>query len=260
MASVKELATQFQIVQFGDPESLSFRIVFVHVGHVVSPHHTIPLHPSAALTDQSVSFICTSTAGGNVRHELAGDEPYSPLRVAKSSDGHVARHASSAPWNCGVIPQTEHPAAPSSGTPTSASKGLKGWFTSPQPTEGGGVVPPISPRGDTARGPVQAIEFGGGTARRVGEVYAIKILGSFGVVRGGVEAGRVEWRVLGIASDHRMASTLGDVADMSKKMPGILEAVMEWVKGGDKGSGMQKLPPKSRGNCKPRQCRGAASL
>ena len=50
----------------------------------------------------------------------------------------------------------------------------------------------------------------------------------------------MEWRVLGIASDHRMASDLGGVADMSRKMPGMLEAIIEWVREGDTDSGMCK--------------------
>ena len=64
--------------------------------------------------------------------------------------------------------------------------------------------------------------------RRTGEVYLIKPLGAFAVVEEGPQLFR--WKIIGIAADHRMASELRAVPDVTIKLPGMLEEIREWLR------------------------------
>ena len=134
MSFANDASSQLEVIEFGPPDSLKYRCILQQCGSVISPYHFIPLHPSSSPSE--VSFVCTSTAGHSIRHEVAFDEPFTPLRVAKAVDGVVAQYASPAPWNCGVLPQTHRPFKISgAATPTSKhGSGRNGW-TSPSSTQ-----------------------------------------------------------------------------------------------------------------------------
>lgn len=78
------------------------------------------------------------------------------------------------------------------------------------------------------RNPINILEVGGGSERKTGQIYTVKVLGAL-CITGSVKGANKQWTLIGLASDHRMAEEVTDVADFEDKLPGMLVTVQEWA-------------------------------
>ena len=173
----------------GVPGTPGFRVMYFDLsGWQVSPWHSVALYSREGL----LSFICTTPAGSWLRHDMSRSEPCNPLRIVPPSEGigsaERSRFASNAPWNVGLLPQT---------LATEAR-------TSP---------------------PLQIIDIGANTVRKVGQVYAVKPLAAFCTGEG-----QGTWQIVAIAADDPMAEVISDTEDLDAILPGTLEMVREWLR------------------------------
>eukprot|EP00271_Cylindrocystis_brebissonii_P001715 TRINITY_DN1199_c0_g1_i1.p1 TRINITY_DN1199_c0_g1~~TRINITY_DN1199_c0_g1_i1.p1 ORF type:complete len:788 (-),score=133.18 TRINITY_DN1199_c0_g1_i1:1441-3804(-) len=196
-----------QCMPFGDQGSSLYRAPFVDVedNKLISPWHDIALHRA----EGHLAVVCSTPAGSWVRYELAGNEPFNPIRIRKATAGprggvactkiaahagktsHLAHFSDNAPWNHAFFPQT------------AAACTLHG----------------------TA--PLQVLEIGAEIVRHTGEVYFVKPLGAIPVEEG---QPTLTWKILAIAVDDPMASVLWDWTDMEEHLPGILDLIKDWLR------------------------------
>eukprot|EP00271_Cylindrocystis_brebissonii_P001716 TRINITY_DN1199_c0_g1_i3.p1 TRINITY_DN1199_c0_g1~~TRINITY_DN1199_c0_g1_i3.p1 ORF type:complete len:791 (-),score=137.49 TRINITY_DN1199_c0_g1_i3:535-2907(-) len=196
-----------QCMPFGAQGSSLYRAPFVDVedNKLISPWHDIALHRA----EGHLAVVCSTPAGSWVRYELAGNEPFNPIRIRKATAGprggvactkiaahagktsHLAHFSDNAPWNHAFFPQT------------AAACTLHG----------------------TA--PLQVLEIGAEIQRHTGEVYFVKPLGAIPVEEG---QPTLTWKILAIAVDDPMASVLWDWTDMEEHLPGILDLIKDWLR------------------------------
>ncbi|CAI7923508.1 unnamed protein product [Closterium sp. NIES-53] len=241
------VAPWWTTLEVGPSGTLLYRVLFLDAQYrAFSPWHDIPLHvseypsnaapPSASAAAGSahpppsgLSFLCVTPRGTWATYEVAQDENFNPIRLAKRNAA-PAHFAENCHWNLGIFTQTW-------ADPAAANEHLSGLHYDARPLH----VLDISRR-----------------AARPGDVYPVKPLAAFAVVTlaapgaaasaaaaapeaslsagagaGGAEAGApmcVSWNVVAVASDDPLAKELQDVADVSKKLPGVLEEIREWLR------------------------------
>ena len=187
-------------VEIGAPGLVGFKVIVVDNSyHELSPWHHVPLYP---LKCDSIlfHFVCTTPAGATLQFRPDTSQSFSPLSVL-SKCGRASRFESPLPCNYGFLPQT---------CCLSSSK---------QDTLE--ALPSI-------RNPINILEVGGGPERKTGDIYAVKVLGAL-CFSGSMEGENKRWILIGLASDHRMAEEVTDVADLEDKLPGVLVTVQEWA-------------------------------
>ncbi|GJP32700.1 hypothetical protein CLOM_g17301 [Closterium sp. NIES-68] len=207
-------------LEFGSPGTLLYRLLFLDSQYrAFSPWHDIPLFLSAypaadpkapsaippppgvqesCSFEQGLSFLCVTARGQWANFEVAQDENFNPVRLLKRN-GRPAHYAENCQWNLGIFTQTwADPAAPNE--------------------ELGGI--------HYDGRPLQVIEVGSRTSR-TGEVYSVKPLAAFAAIS---QATKIAWKVVAVATDDPLAKELNDVADVSRKLPGVLEEIREWLR------------------------------
>ncbi|CAI5463889.1 unnamed protein product [Closterium sp. Yama58-4] len=207
-------------LEFGAPGTLLYRLLFLDSQYrAFSPWHEIPLFLSAypaadpkapnaippppgvqenCTFEQGLSFLCVTPRGIWANFEVADDENFNPVRLLKRN-GRPAHYAENCQWNLGIFTQT--------------------WADPAAPNEDLGGM-----RFDGR--PLQVIELGSRTAR-TGEVYSVKPLAAFAAISQGAN---IAWKIVAVATDDPLAKELNDVADVSRKLPGVLEEIREWLR------------------------------
>eukprot|EP00271_Cylindrocystis_brebissonii_P013180 TRINITY_DN3280_c0_g1_i1.p1 TRINITY_DN3280_c0_g1~~TRINITY_DN3280_c0_g1_i1.p1 ORF type:complete len:800 (-),score=63.73 TRINITY_DN3280_c0_g1_i1:177-2576(-) len=216
------------------PGSLQWRAVFfAHSNGTfsqISPWDDVPAFlkdPGDASNSNIIHCVCKTPAGLWMRLEVA-EEPYHPLRLCRAegvartaplggsgkveNGGHaiprptaLLHYFDNAPWNIGLCPQTA--------------------------TEYGTMAPALDCSGvDGPRllrrwEPNEVIEIGAQDPRRMGEVYAVKVLGAFVMNEGG----EASWKIIAIAADDPMAEHLHDAADIERWLPGCVMQIRNWL-------------------------------
>ena len=71
--------------------------------------------------------------------------------------------------------------------------------------------------------PIDIIDIGYKVSK-IGEVKQVKVLGVLGLV----DDGETDWKVISIDVNDPLASQLNNIKDVTKLMPGLLEATHEW--------------------------------
>ncbi|CAI5463816.1 unnamed protein product [Closterium sp. Yama58-4] len=224
-------AYTWQTVDSGVAGSLEYRMRFKdRLGRTCSPWHHIPLNTR----NGHVHVVCTTPKKSWARFEVAADEDFSPLRLARKSLGEGAgiggaegawgggsgagigggaegaggvssavvplHYASNCPWNVVMLPQT---------------------FADPQ-------LPNLDYLGLRYDGrPLEMVELGR-KARKRGQVYAVKVVSAFALVD--LPTMRLSWKLLGMAVSDRRARRVSDAGDVHRVMPGTLEEVREWLR------------------------------
>ena len=61
---------------------------------------------------------------------------------------------------------------------------------------------------------------------RTGSVTKVKVLGCLAMI----DDGETDWKVICIAADDPLASSLNDVDDVERTMPGIVTVMREWLR------------------------------
>lgn len=197
MDSLPSLSSGVQVVEVGDQGTPSFRLVYLDTeGHGISPWSHIPLYNR----DGDIHVICSMPQQIHCQMEVSWNEIWRPLRLKLNSKKEVISFSESASWNVGIIPQTL--------ADEDDVEGLNGGLS-----------------GDGR--PLEIIDIGS-TSRALGEVYAVKPVSAFAVLR--PDTFQVSWKIIGIAADDPSADTLNDVSDVAEKFPGLLESVREWLR------------------------------
>lgn len=73
--------------------------------------------------------------------------------------------------------------------------------------------------------PLDIIELGS-ASRRVGEVVAVKILGNLKLI----DQGELDHKIIALAIDDPKAAAVNSIADLEREMPGVLPALVDWLK------------------------------
>eukprot|EP00760_Papus_ankaliazontas_P004936 PhM_4_TR12282/c0_g1_i1/m.56379/K01507/ppa; inorganic pyrophosphatase len=204
--------TQQQLVikEEGEKYSAEYRIHFyfqnmdtqelVHV----SPWHDIPLMVrdivrtvSPTHTDDRYNFICEIPKWTRAKFEVATKERYNPIKQdIKNGVPRFYKHGDML-FNYGCLPQT--------------------WESPEQSWPGTDVF------GDND--PMDVIEIGM-LQQPPGSVTQVKVLGILGMV----DHGEMDWKVIAISATDPLNAFLNDIEDVPKYLPGVLEAVREWLR------------------------------
>jgi inorganic pyrophosphatase len=66
----------------------------------------------------------------------------------------------------------------------------------------------------------------GSKALAVGSVTKVKVLGAFAMI----DDGELDWKVLVVSSEDKLAAQLNDVDDVENICPGVVSGVREWFR------------------------------
>jgi len=182
------------------PNTLDHRIFFKNAaGEVVSPFHDIPLFADA---EKNVfNMVVEVPRWTNAKMEIDTKSKMNPIKqdVKKGKlryvDNCFPHHGYI--WNYGALPQT---------------------WEDPNHTD-----PHTGCKGDND--PIDVCEIGFKVRQR-GDVVQVKVLGVMALI----DEGETDWKVLAIDVTDPLASSLNDVDDIEKNMPGFLNATHEWFR------------------------------
>jgi len=170
----------------------------------VSPWHDVPLYLKDIVRTESVNradnrynFVCEIPKWTRAKFEIATKEAYNPIKQdIKNGLPRFYKHGDML-FNYGAFPQT---------------------WESPDHT-----WPGLSAYGDND--PMDAIEIGM-RQLELGSVTQVKVLGVLGMI----DAGEMDWKVIVISITDPAARFLEDICDVYTHLPGLLEALREWLR------------------------------
>lgn len=181
---------------FGRPD---YKLVFKNdKGKLISPWHDIPLQEKRAEGKNEFNFVVEIPKGVAHKMEVNKEERHNPIMQDTTHGGTRGRnYLYGVPFfNYGLFPQTwEDPSV----------KDAKG--------NGGD------------NDPLDVIEVGVHQLP-MGSVNPVKVLGSLELV----DQGEVDHKILVISLDDPDASRIHSVADLKRVKPGVLEALVDWLK------------------------------
>lgn len=178
----------------GQEGTESFRRFFLNgQGQELSPWHDLPLKGEAHGEFWMVTEIPKMTKS---KMEIATKEPHNPIAQDKKK-GKLRDYHGPIFWNYGYLPQT---------------------WEDPKVKHSELLV-----FGDND--PVDVVEIGT-RAQKQGEVSRVKVLGALAMI----DSGELDWKVLAINIEDPMAAQLQGIADVEKKMPGVVSGIREWFR------------------------------
>lgn len=160
---------------------------------LVSPWHHVSLQPSPPAG--AYQMVVEIPRGTTSKLEVQKALPGNPIKH-DSKKGKVREYTYGLPFfNYGLLPQTWEDPAHRSGN-----------FT-----------------GDND--PLDIIELGA-AQRRVGEVVPVRVLGNLKLI----DQGELDHKILALALDDPRAASVHSLADIEQQMPGVLPALLDWLK------------------------------
>ena len=198
--SLTRAMASFSAVQRGAEGTESFRLFFRNgEGTAISPFHDIPLHHNGE--KKIFNMVCEVPRFSNAKMEMATKEKLNPIKqdIKKGKLRYVANvfpyHGYL--WNYGAIPQTwEDPGKKDARTECN---------------------------GDND--PIDVCEIGGRVGKR-GDIIPVKVLGALAMI----DEGETDWKILAIDVNDPLADSLNDISDVEQKMPGLLQATVNWFR------------------------------
>jgi inorganic pyrophosphatase len=200
---------QLLVEEVGEKYTPSYRVNFffkdVETTELkqISPWHDIPYAvrdwvrttPESSPTNR-YNFICEIPKWTRAKFEIATSETFNPIKQdMKNGVPRFYKHGDMM-WNYGAFPQT--------------------WESTDHVFEEG-------VKGDND--PLDAIEIGM-VQLTTGQVIPVKILGILGMI----DDGQMDWKVICISHADPVAKFLDDISDVPKFLPGLLEALREWLR------------------------------
>jgi inorganic pyrophosphatase len=168
----------------------------------ISPWHDIPLQIKDQIktcnniNSNKYNFICEIPKWTRAKFEIATNEKYNPIKQdMKNGVPRFYKHGDMM-WNYGAFPQS--------------------WESTEHDFIG-------EYKGDND--PLDAIEIGM-TQLKSGSVTSVKVLGVLGMI----DDGQMDWKVICISNNDPIAIFLNDIEDVTKILPGCLEAIREWLR------------------------------
>lgn len=175
----------------GEIGSLDYRLSFFRNGKSISPWHEIPLK-----SGEYFNMITEIPKYHKKKMEINAKEKLNPI-AQDVKKGLPREYHGPIFWNYGCLPQT---------------------WEDPQVKHNH-----LGAFGDND--PVDVVEIGS-TALEVGSVTKVKVLGAFAMI----DDGELDWKVLVVAADDKLAGELHDVSDLEKKHPEVISGVREWFR------------------------------
>lgn len=185
--------------QTGELGTDGFRVAIMKNGKQVSPWHDISMSDGTSLVgDRLINMVMEIPKGTRAKLEMLKTEAGNPIAHDKTKSGEI-RYMGYSPvlYNYGFIPQT--------------------W------EDPNHINPDTNLGGDGD--PIDIIDIGY-RRREVGEVYRVKIVGSFALI----DEGETDWKVLGISLDDPVCKSINSVEDIEKFKPGITHTLRDWYK------------------------------
>jgi len=162
--------------------------------------HQLNLHSIDTKTSQPngyYNFICEIPKFTRKKFEISTDEPFNPIKQDTKNGALRSFSKGDIFFNYGCFPRT--------------------W------EDPNFVHPALTVGGDND--PLDVCEIGLRQIK-VGDVREVKILGVLCLI----DDGEADWKVIAIDAEDRWASELNDIEDVSRLLPGTLEAVYEWFR------------------------------
>ncbi|KAM0676105.1 Inorganic pyrophosphatase [Gurleya vavrai] len=186
-----------ETLETGKKYSNSFKVYSKCDQKIVSLWHSIfPFNENG-----SINVFNEIPRFENAKFELSKNEPLNPImQDVKNGKMRFVDNIfpfKGYPWNYGAVPQTWE-------DPNEVDK----WCNA---------------KGDND--PVDVIEIGR-KSKRIGEVYAAKVLGALAMI----DDGECDWKIVVIDVNDEKASLLHEIDDVEKVFPGLLDMTREWFK------------------------------
>ncbi|KAK4523395.1 hypothetical protein GAYE_PCTG52G1290 [Galdieria yellowstonensis] len=184
-----------ELQEQGQPNSLEYRIFFVHNQKRISPWHDIPLFHNEK--EHILNFVNEIPRGQTGKFEIATKEKFNPIR--QDVKNGVLRFYKYGPSliNYGAFPQTwEDPEV------VDRETGLGG-----------------------DNDPLDVLEVGS-EVLKTGGVYQVKPLGALALIDGG----ETDWKIFAIRVDDKDSSKIRDLEDVERLFPGVLDQVKDWFR------------------------------
>jgi len=200
-------STKYTAEEFGTKYTDNYRVFLRTASGIVSAFHDVPMLGGEGVFNMIVEIPRWSNAKMEIStkcrmNPIKQDTKKGRLRFVKNSFPYKGYI-----WNYGAIPQT--------------------WEN-----------PNVADRhtGEMGDGdPIDIIDIGHRVSA-IGEVKQVKVLGVLGLV----DDGETDWKVISIDVSDPLAPELNDIADVTRVMPGLLEATREWF-------GTYKIPGSDAG-------------
>jgi len=180
-------------VQGSEGTSTYRRFFFGDEGERLSPWHDVPLDTASPKEKWMVTEIPKMT---KKKMEIATEEPGNPL-AQDLKQGKPREYAGPIFWNYGFLPQT--------------------WEDPKQ------QHPELKVFGDND--PLDVVEIGSRTHSQ-GEISRVKILGALAMV----DSGELDWKIIAIDLSDPNADVLDTIADVERRMPGVISGIREWFR------------------------------
>jgi len=202
-------SAKYTAEEFGTQYTDDYQVYLRTLSGIISPFHDVPLF--ADKENSVFNMVVEIPRWTNAKMEISTKDRMNPIKQ-DTKKGKVRFVANSFPykgyiWNYGAIPQT--------------------WENPNERDHHTGEM------GDGD--PIDIIDIGYKISK-LGEVKQVKVLGVLGLV----DDGETDWKVISIDVNDPLASQLDDIDDVSKVMPGLLEATRDWF-------GTYKIPGSDAG-------------
>ena len=191
--------SNYSTEQRGCLNDQSFRLYFKSKdNNIVSPFHDIPLHTDK---DNIYNMVVEVPRWSNAKLEICTTEIMNPIKH-DVKNGTLRYVANCFPhhgylWNYGCLPQTwEDPRYVEIETNT---------------------------KGDSD--PIDVCEIGS-RIHNIGSVIKVKLLGILCLI----DEDETDWKILAIDINDPLAHQINNVHDIKKKMPGLIEATVNWYR------------------------------
>ena len=177
----------------GELGSLEYRFSYHQNGQPISPWHDIPLKSESG---EYFNMITEIPKFEKRKMEISTKEKYNPI-AQDIKKGCPREYHGPIFWNYGCLPQT--------------------WEDPRLKHHALGAF------GDND--PIDVVEIGS-KVLPVGSITKVKVLGAFAMI----DDGELDWKVLVLSVDDKMADELNDIGDVDRKCPGVISGIREWFR------------------------------
>mmetsp|Transcript_49660 Transcript_49660/g.118262 ORF Transcript_49660/g.118262 Transcript_49660/m.118262 type:complete len:444 (-) Transcript_49660:186-1517(-) len=177
----------------GEVTSRRFRVHYEVEGVRISPWHDIPLKNA----DGSYNFICEIPKWTRKKFEIATGEAMNPIKQDVKNGVLREYKWGDMLFNYGAFPQT--------------------WEDPKHISDETGCC------GDND--PIDVIELGT-RQRPLGSITRVKIIGVIPMI----DSDETDWKILALAMDDDKAANIQDLNDLDAHMPGVTQALTEWLR------------------------------
>jgi inorganic pyrophosphatase len=162
----------------------------------ISPWHHIPM--LASTNGNEFHYVHEISKGERRKMEVQTKLPYNPIKQDVKNGKPREFSYGDLPFNYGCIPQTWE-------DPSHSPMGLDNLY------------------GDND--PLDVVEISSHPLE-LGKIYKVKVLGVIALI----DQGEIDWKILAIRTDDKLAPELNNITHVGEKLPNLLQVVFHWFK------------------------------